>query len=680
MKKILSLVLIFALTIWLVACSSSSNPPSNNNNGTETGNTNTDDKVNSENNTNNDSNTNGGNVDESDKGEENNNSGSNNNNPGSNNNPDSGNTDSGNTDSGNTDSGNTDSGNTDSGNTDSGNTDSGNTDSGNTDSGDNNNNNNNTNSDFDYVPSIQINQIDGLDEDFIMGVDISSLLSLEASGRVFYGFDGKEQDIFKTLSEAGVNYIRVRVWNDPFDSNGNGYGGGNCNVDTAIELGKRAAKYGMGLLVDFHYSDFWADPGKQAAPKAWANMTLSQKTQAIYDYTAESITKILNSGIKIGMVQIGNETTGGMAGESYNNMFTLMKSASGAIRAIDPSILIAVHFTNPEKGRYSTYATNLKNNGVDYDVFATSYYPEYHGTISNLKSELTKVHNISGKKVMIAETSWAYTTPSSASNAYAYSVQGQADEIYAVTKAMADLGDIALGVFYWEPAWIDVPGNNESRKHQLRETYGAGWASSYAGSYDPDDAGKYYGATACIPTSLFDPNGYPLDSLLTFRFMRSSSGGKDDDTVEVLDNYIPNPSFEESDRSMWNITETNSGTVDFQSKEDDAYDGSMTMHFWNDKAVEFTAEQKISKLPKGNYNFSLYVHGGSAGDNAELLIYVISDGVRYEETFTLDGWTNWQNPTIENIVCNSGSMTIGIKIKAAAGAWGAIDSLKLTLD
>ena len=147
-----------------------------------------------------------------------------------------------------------------------------------------------------------------------MGADVSSLISLEDSGVVFHGFDGAEQDMLKTLSEAGVNYIRVRVWNDPFDADGHGYGGGNCDINTAIALGKRAAQYGMGLLVDFHYSDFWADPSKQQAPKAWEDMDMEEKTTAIYDYTVQSLQALEQAGVKVGMVQIGNETTNGFCG------------------------------------------------------------------------------------------------------------------------------------------------------------------------------------------------------------------------------------------------------------------------------------------------------------------------------------------------------------------------------
>ena len=107
----------------------------------------------------------------------------------------------------------------------------------------------------------------------MMGMDASSVISLENSGVKFYDFDENEEDVFKVLAENGINYIRVRVWNNPYDSNGNGYGGGNCDINTAVAIGKRATEYGMKLLVNFHYSDFWADPAKQMVPKAWAKLS-----------------------------------------------------------------------------------------------------------------------------------------------------------------------------------------------------------------------------------------------------------------------------------------------------------------------------------------------------------------------------------------------------------------------
>lgn len=129
---------------------------------------------------------------------------------------------------------------------------------------------------------IFVKRVVGIDKDFIKGVDVSSIISLENSGVKFYNEAGKKQDIFKTLKEAGVNYVRVRVWNNPYDSKGNGYGRGNSDLEKAIEIGKRATANGMKLLVDFHYSDFWADPAKQQTPKAWRNLSFEDKKIAMY--------------------------------------------------------------------------------------------------------------------------------------------------------------------------------------------------------------------------------------------------------------------------------------------------------------------------------------------------------------------------------------------------------------
>ena len=127
-----------------------------------------------------------------------------------------------------------------------------------------------------YIPnekiegsSLYVKKVEDLPDDFILGMDASSVIAEEQSGVKYYNFNGEEQDVFRTLAESGVNYIRVRVWNDPYDENGNGYGGGNNDVEKAVEIGKRATKYGMKLLVNFQYSDFWADPAKQMVPKAW---------------------------------------------------------------------------------------------------------------------------------------------------------------------------------------------------------------------------------------------------------------------------------------------------------------------------------------------------------------------------------------------------------------------------
>ena len=368
-----------------------------------------------------------------------------------------------------------------------------------------------------------------LPENFIFGMDASCVPALENSGVKYYDFDGAEQDVFKTLSENGINYIRVRVWNDPYDENSNGYGGGNCDIQNALAIGRRATQYGMKLLVDFHYSDFWADPGKQMAPKAWQAMHIAEKTQALYQYTKESLQLLKDNGIAVGMVQVGNETNGKLCGETdWENICALMNAGSKAVREIFPDAQVAVHFTNPEKaGTYRFYAQHLDSYAVDYDIFATSYYPYWHGTLENLSKVLAEVSEGYGKKVMIAETSYAYTTENSdfwnntissdtqASKPYAYSVEGQMQFLRDLTKTAAEIPN-CIGIFYWEGTWISVGQHSMQENQNLWERYGSGWASSYSAAYDPDDAGKWYGGCAVENQALFDENGKPLPSLGVF--------------------------------------------------------------------------------------------------------------------------------------------------------------------
>ena len=368
-----------------------------------------------------------------------------------------------------------------------------------------------------------------LPEDFLFGMDASCVPALEKSGVKYYDFDGSEQDVFKILSDSGIQYIRVRVWNHPFDEDGNGYGGGNCDIENALTIGTRATRYGMKLLVDFHYSDFWADPGKQMPPKAWQGMAIEEKSQALYLYTKESLQLLKDSGVAVGMVQLGNETNGKLCGETdWKNICTLMAAGSKAVREIFPEAQVAVHFANPEKsGTYRYYADQLAEHRVDYDIFASSYYPYWHGTLENLSKVLTEISQGYGKKVMIAETSYAYTPENSdfwnntitsgsqVSKPYEYTVKGQMQFLQDLTATAAEIPG-CVGIFYWEGTWICVGRSSLQENQKLWQQYGSGWASSYSAEYDPADAGQWYGGCAVENQALFDKNGRALESLGVF--------------------------------------------------------------------------------------------------------------------------------------------------------------------
>ena len=392
---------------------------------------------------------------------------------------------------------------------------------------------------------VYVEPIENLSEDFIRGVDISSVLAEEESGVIYYNEDGREQDIFETLAENGVNYIRVRVWNDPYDENGNSYGGGGNDTAKAAEIGKRAAKYGIKLCVDYHYSDFWADPSKQMCPKAWEGMEIENKSEALRQFTEESLTEIIDAGGHVGMVQIGNEINNGIAGETdWTKRRQLLQAGSAAVREVSSKtgndIQIAVHFTDvSDQAGILAIAEKLKEKEIDYDIFAVSYYPFWHGTTDNLTDTLKKVSETYNKKVLVAENSYPYTTSDGDGSGnsigeadivpgYPATVQGQANEIRDVCAAVAAVGDAGLGYFYWEPAWLPVGIWEEgaadadqvlAANQKIWEQYGSGWASSYAAAYDPKDAGVYYGGSSWDNQALFDYSGHPLESLKTFLYL-----------------------------------------------------------------------------------------------------------------------------------------------------------------
>lgn len=377
-----------------------------------------------------------------------------------------------------------------------------------------------------YFSQFDMNVNDG---EPIRGVDISSILAVENAGVTFCNEYGRKQDIFRTLSEHGVNYIRVRVWNEPYDSRGNSYGGGNCDLYTAAEIGRRAAKYGMKLLVDIQYSDFWADPEKQTRPKYWIQHDHETLKGEIYKYTSWVLETISEAGGNIGMVQVGNETNCFFCGETdMYKICDLFASGDQAIRDFDRSVLIAHHFANPSTGYYAWYAQVMDECNLDYDVFATSYYPYWHGTTENLTTVLKEIADTYNKYVMVAETAYPYTSEDgdtfrnavsedsdSAVFRYDISVDGQAQCLKDVFQAVANVGGKGIGVFYWEPAWLGVNGISWEEQSSLWKKYGSGWATDYAAEYDASVTGA--GGSSYDNQALFDFEGNSLKSLQVFR-------------------------------------------------------------------------------------------------------------------------------------------------------------------
>lgn len=611
--------------------------------------------------------------------------------------------------------------------------------------------------------TIFVEPVDGISDDFYRGMDASAVLALENSGVKYYNFDGEEQDVFMTLAQAGVNYIRLRVWNDPYDENGNGYGGGNNDVATAIALGQRATKYGMKVCIDFHYSDFWADPKKQFVPKAWEGMDIEEKSDALYNFTLESLTQLLDAGVNVGMVQIGNEINNGMSGETdVANVRKLLTAGSKAVREAAANsgkeILVAIHYTNiDDMKKLDTLLTGLQVKEIDYDIVGLSFYPYWHGTIEDLKNAIIHIRDTYGKKVYVAENAYCYTAEDGDGSAnsvegtddlaegYSASVQGQANEVRDVCAAASEAG--AEGVFYWEGTWIPV-GPADADNSDLWEKYGSGWASSYASGYDPKDAGQYYGGCSWDNQAMFDFTGHPLASLKVFKYLKYGATaplavdsipavtvacniGTDPelpDTVSVIYNdrseaqvpviwntddvaaidtenggnftvsgtledgtevtaavtvdrinYVQNPSFEDSDTSMWTVNYSGeTDPTDYQVKAADAHSGEVAFHFWSGSAdMDFSIEQSFTDLEPGTYELSAFSQGGDLSDDASMELYALVDGRELTAPFKLTTYAEWQNPAIPEIKVTDGSLTIGVRYKCNVNSWGTLDDVTL---
>ena len=483
--------------------------------------------------------------------------------------------------------------------------------------------------------TLYVKKVENLTDDFIMGMDASSVIALEQSGVKYYDYDSKEEDVFKILAQSGINYIRVRVWNDPYDKDGNGYGGGNNDIDKCVEIGKRATKYGMKLLVDFHYSDFWADPAKQQAPKAWEGLDISKKEKALYEYTFDSLRELYQAGVDVGMVQVGNETNGAMCGETeWKNISLLYNAGSKAIRKVFSDALVICHFANPETAnRYTQYANSLANYEVDYDVFATSYYPYWHGTLENLTDVLNNIHKKHNKKTLVVETSYAYTledtdfngntiskTTEGISKPYPYTIAGQANHINTLVDTCVNKIVGCIGVCYWEGTWISVGKKTRTENETIWEKYGSGWASSYALEYDPKDAGKYYGGCAVENQALFDENGKALESLKVFGLMKTGN-----EVTPYLD-YIEPISLNRYTYEELNLpNQVNAIYSDNSKKEVD---------------VTWNLKEGFEDSFKNGGNKEYVITGSALGLTTECKIYATSYNYLSNGSFE-DGSKNW---------------------------------------
>jgi len=309
------------------------------------------------------------------------------------------------------------------------------------------------------------------------GVDWSSLLIEEKAGKTYKNSAGQTQPLETILKSSGVNTVRQRIWVNPSD--------GNYNLDYNIKLAKRAKAAGLNIYLDFHYSDNWADPGKQVVPAAWKSFAKDALVKQIYDYTNNVINTFATNGLNLDIVSIGNEITPGLlfpigklgSGEGAANVAALLKSASKAIKESNmaPKPQIMIHLDNgwkwdTQKWWYDTVMT-AGLSASDFDIQGISYYPFYNAaaTLSALSSSMGNMASRYGKQIMVVETNWPSYCPNpstafpSDTKSIPISVDGQIQWMKELGKRVsAAPNGKGTGLFYWEPAWIANAGLGSS--------------------------------------------------------------------------------------------------------------------------------------------------------------------------------------------------------------------------
>ena len=256
--------------------------------------------------------------------------------------------------------------------------------------------------------------------DFIKGADISTLLEAEQHGATFYNQNGQQQDAIAILKANGVNYVRLRLWVDPQDANGNTYGGGSNNLENTLALAKRVKAQGIKLLLDFHYSDFWTDPGKQFKPKAWEKMDYPQLKTAIHDYTRDTIARFKKEGVLPDMVQIGNEINGGLlwpegkswgqGGGEFDRVAGLLNAAISGMKenlTDGEQVKIMLHLAEGTKNdTFRWWFDEITKRDVPFDIIGLSMYTYWNGPIGALKANMDDISKRYNKDVIVVEAAY----------------------------------------------------------------------------------------------------------------------------------------------------------------------------------------------------------------------------------------------------------------------------------
>jgi len=452
---------------------------------------------------------------------------------------------------------------------------------------------------------------------FPAGADVGWLSQMESRGLLFYNKSGAADDCLQILKDQGVNSIRLRVWVNP--------SAGFCNKADVVALAIRAHAKGFHLMIDFHYSDTWADLNwNQTKPAAWASHTFSQLLTDVYDHTYEVLDSLKDNGIYPDWVQVGNEIIHGMlfpdgSTSNYSKLSQLINSGYNAVKAVSPAIQVIVHPGSAD-GSLTVFCDSLQAKGTSYDILGLSYYPYYNSHTytqdnAGLQTSMTNLATRFGRPVMVVETGTDYTQP-------APGYKGLNDLFNRVARVPNGNG---AGVFYWEPE-----GYFSFSKYKLNA-----W----------DDSTKQ-------PSQIMDA------------YLHNPG-------LNVVTNYdFETGSAQSGTITGWTTSTNVSGSV---YTETGGYTGTYRLTHWRSVGYQATSSQTIA-VANGTYKLTAWVQRGGTQPTCQLFA---KDFGGSQMNYTIPVTSGWTEVTIDSIPVTNGSITIGFYSNANAGNWASIDNVHL---
>ncbi|WP_253205446.1 glycosyl hydrolase 53 family protein [Clostridium estertheticum] len=541
---------------------------------------------------------------------------------------------------------------------------------------------------------------------FAKGADVGWLSQMEATNYIFKDKDGNVKDCLSILKDYGIDSIRLRSWVNPSDSKTDGH----CSTSEVVAMAVKAKAMGFRIMIDFHYSDTWADPGKQVKPLAWKDHDFGVLKTDVYDYTLGVMNTLKTAGVTPEWVQVGNETNPGMmlpdgSIKDYSKLAQLINRGYDAVKAISNNTKVIIHIADGyDNVNFRKYFDSLKANNAKYDIIGMSYYPywagmDYTSNIDALGNNLNDMAARYGKEVMVVEVGGLDTEPI---NTYNMLVAVQA-------KVKGVPNNMGTGVFYWEPegakswsgyalsAWgLDgkptkameafIPGAIEYNPFPVKQvtidkastTVEVGDTVALKATITPINA-----TITGVKYTTADPTIAKIDS--SNGIITGVKAGTTTITVTTIDakktatcevivtknaKLINNYGFELG-LNDWTVT----GDVAELDLEKDSHSGNSALHY-NDTIKNFTVSQTIKGLANGSYELSAWV-SGSGGETTSQIYAQTSDKTTLTTNFTNSGWRVWTKPTINNIKVTDGTLTIGAKYAATGEQWGNIDEFQL---